>query len=84
VLTFKLRWWCRFQVTDRLEVKLLDIKSPSAEALKGYDIIVSNPPYVPSHRVDMLEPEVRNYESRFVGSVCPQLPWKQLWCWFAD
>lgn len=33
-------------------------------AMKRYDIIVSNPPYIPSAVVDELEPEVRDYEPR--------------------
>lgn len=33
-------------------------------ALKRYDVIVSNPPYIPSAVVDELEPEVRDYEPR--------------------
>ena len=32
--------------------------------MKRYDIIVSNPPYIPSSVVDELEPEVRDYEPR--------------------
>lgn len=32
--------------------------------LKKYDVIVSNPPYIPSAVVDGLEPEVRDYEPR--------------------
>ena len=32
--------------------------------LKKYDVIVSNPPYIPSAVVDELEPEVRDYEPR--------------------
>ena len=31
---------------------------------KRYDVIVSNPPYIPSAVVDELEPEVRDYEPR--------------------
>lgn len=34
------------------------------EELKKYDVIVSNPPYIPSAVVDELEPEVRDYEPR--------------------
>ena len=34
------------------------------EQMKRYDIIVSNPPYIPSAVVDELEPEVRDYEPR--------------------
>ena len=33
-------------------------------ALKRYDVIVSNPPYIPSAVVDELAPEVRDYEPR--------------------
>ncbi|MGO4995743.1 N5-glutamine methyltransferase family protein [Oribacterium sp. Sow4_G1_1] len=33
-------------------------------ALKRYDVIVSNPPYIPSAVVEKLEPEVRDYEPR--------------------
>ncbi len=29
-----------------------------------FDLIVSNPPYIPSARIDMLEPEVREHEPR--------------------
>lgn len=32
--------------------------------LKRYDVIVSNPPYIPSAVVNELEPEVRDYEPR--------------------
>lgn len=32
--------------------------------MKKYDVIVSNPPYIPSAVVDELEPEVRDYEPR--------------------
>ena len=32
--------------------------------MKRYDVIVSNPPYIPSSVVDELEPEVRDYEPR--------------------
>ncbi len=35
-----------------------------AKALAGFDVIVSNPPYIRSEVVDTLEPEVRDYEPR--------------------
>ena len=34
------------------------------EQMKRYNVIVSNPPYIPSAVVDELEPEVRDYEPR--------------------
>ena len=38
-----------------------DLFSP----VKGrYDVIVSNPPYIPSGEIEVLEPEVRDYEPR--------------------
>lgn len=35
-----------------------------SEIHERYDVIVSNPPYIPSRVVDELEPEVRDYEPR--------------------
>lgn len=43
------------------------IESDMFERLDGdcqYDIIVSNPPYIPSMDIEKLEPEVRDYEPR--------------------
>lgn len=34
------------------------------EGIQGFDLIVSNPPYIPSSVVDQLEPEVRLHEPR--------------------
>lgn len=31
---------------------------------KKYDLIISNPPYIESHEIDVLEPEVRDHEPR--------------------
>lgn len=44
--------------------------SPGSSPLGGegcvreFDLIISNPPYIPSHEIDLLEPEVRYYEPR--------------------
>ncbi len=61
---------------DALEVAAINLKRYGVEAelvesdlfdsLDGrmYDLIVSNPPYIPAKVVDTLEPEVRDYEPR--------------------
>lgn len=61
----------RLLITEAVDFTLLrsDMFSALAErmedgALKRYDVIVSNPPYIPSAVVDELEPEVRDYEPR--------------------
>lgn len=47
---------------DILEGNLLD---PLPEEVKGkLDTVVSNPPYIPSHEIDELQPEVARYEPR--------------------
>ena len=61
----------RLLITEAVDFTLLrsDMFSALAERtedgkLKKYDVIVSNPPYIPSAVVDELEPEVRDYEPR--------------------
>lgn len=61
----------RLLITEAVDFTLLrsDMFSALAErtedgVLKRYDVIVSNPPYIPSAVVDELEPEVRDYEPR--------------------
>lgn len=61
----------RLLITESVDFTLLrsDMFSALAERtengkLKKYDVIVSNPPYIPSAVVDELEPEVRDYEPR--------------------
>ena len=48
------------KVSDRVELKISDV----FEVLRGekFDLIVSNPPYVPSEDVETLQAEVRNFE----------------------
>lgn len=48
---------CRFVQAD-----LLDAISPSAGGV--FDVIVSNPPYIPDRDLDGLQPEVSRYEPR--------------------
>ena len=61
----------RLLITEAVDFTLLrsDMFSALAERtedeqMKRYDVIVSNPPYIPSAVVDELEPEVRDYEPR--------------------
>ena len=50
------------RVSDRIELRISDV----FEALKGekFDLIVSNPPYVPSEDFAALQTEVRDFEPR--------------------
>ncbi|XP_055595544.1 MTRF1L release factor glutamine methyltransferase-like [Uranotaenia lowii] len=51
-------------LTERLRIfkhKLVD-KIPEAIEIETFDMIVSNPPYVPSHQLLQLEPEIKVYE----------------------
>ncbi len=50
------------RVDDRLELRASDLFS--AIASQTFDLIVSNPPYVPVMDIEMLQPEVRDYEPR--------------------
>lgn len=45
----------RFNLTDRAEIisEILE---------KNFDLIISNPPYIPSHEIKNLMPEVKDYE----------------------
>ncbi|MDD6281847.1 MAG: peptide chain release factor N(5)-glutamine methyltransferase [Oribacterium sp.] len=54
---------------DRLTLLRSDLYEAVPEYLRerklpGFDILVSNPPYIPSRVVDTLEPEVRDHEPR--------------------
>ena len=42
----------------------LDVRRPATEFLGTFDLIVSNPPYIPTAELETLEPSVRNYEPR--------------------
>ena len=50
---------------DENEADILFIQSDLFTRLRGrFDIIVSNPPYIPSAEIDNLQREVKNYEPR--------------------
>ncbi len=50
---------------DKHQVKVELIRSDLFDRVHGsYDIIVSNPPYIPSEDIEALMPEVRDYEPR--------------------
>ena len=42
-----------------------DLLDPLPEEVRGrLDVVVSNPPYIPSAEIDLLQPEIANYEPR--------------------
>ena len=50
-------------VQDRIEFVNLDImKSPAMPGQTGFDLIVSNPPYIRTGDLDTLAPEIRDHE----------------------
>ena len=50
------------------ETKNIEVSFVKADLLKGlkgcFDIIVSNPPYIPKGQIDLLDPSVKNFEPR--------------------
>lgn len=52
----------KHQVSERFSLIRSDLFSTLDES--GFDLIVSNPPYIPDLDIDGLEPEVRNFEPR--------------------
>ncbi len=51
------------QVKNRLNLKKSDLFS-ALNSDEKFDLIISNPPYIPSQEIENLEPEVKNYEPR--------------------
>jgi release factor glutamine methyltransferase len=51
------------QVADRVQICLGDMFA-AAPVDARFDLIVSNPPYIPTARIETLEAEVRDYEPR--------------------
>ncbi len=54
----------RHGVFDRLEFRLGDGLEPLADRAGEFDILVSNPPYIPTQEIAGLDPEVRDFEPR--------------------
>ena len=57
----------RHKVEERLELIEGNLLEPLAErvpgaAVEGLDYLVANPPYIPDHEWDAVEPNVRNFE----------------------
>ncbi|MBS3809469.1 MAG: peptide chain release factor N(5)-glutamine methyltransferase [Desulfobacterales bacterium] len=49
---------------QRLHLFVGDWLEPVNSGACGFDMIVSNPPYIPSAQIDSLEPEIHNFEPR--------------------
>ncbi len=63
-------------VSDRVLTARGDLTAPGARPAAGrtgpgLDLLVSNPPYVPTGRIEGLEPEVRDYEPRRPWTAAP-------------
>lgn len=56
---------CSLGLAQRIVFLQGDLYEPLPEALAGkIDLLISNPPYIPSEELERLEPEVRLYEPR--------------------
>ena len=52
-------------ISDKVHEKLSFIKSNLFEELSGkFDIIISNPPYIETSSIELLQKEVKDYEPR--------------------
>ena len=54
----------RSALTGRVTSMKLDAREKPPRSLGEFQFIVSNPPYIPSHDVDALDPSVREHEPR--------------------
>lgn len=49
---------------ERVTAERLDALRPPPAAVGGFDVLVSNPPYIPTAELDALDASVRDYEPR--------------------
>ena len=54
----------RHGVADRMRFFCGDMLAALGEKIAGFDLLVSNPPYIQRAEIDKLEPEVRDWEPR--------------------
>lgn len=54
----------KYGLSDRINVIQMDVKTISPESFDKFNIIVSNPPYIPSNDIEHLQPEILEYEDR--------------------
>lgn len=52
------------KLTARVKCLPIDVKKPAQEFLGTFDLIVANPPYIPSGEIQTLDPSVRDFEPR--------------------
>lgn len=57
---------CRHAVQDRITFLEGDLFAPlyNHPAVQPFDVVVSNPPYIPTQEIEGLEPQVKDYEPR--------------------
>lgn len=54
----------KHKVSDKIQFKQGDLWEPLMDQGIRFDIVLSNPPYIPSEEYNNLSPEVRDYEPR--------------------
>lgn len=52
------------KLAARVKCLPIDVKKPAQEFLGTFDLIVANPPYIPSGEIQTLDPSVRDFEPR--------------------
>ena len=54
----------RHHLEDRVDLVAGDWLAPFSDTRARFDVVVSNPPYIPSDQIDGLQPEIVRYEQR--------------------